>query len=260
MTIEAFLTYLSDDRAYSPNTVKTYRRGLRRLANPDTATRTDLQTWWDSRTHLAPATRATELSAVRAYYRWAILRGHRPDDPSAHLIAPKVRNANPHPIGQAAVDLLLGEATADRPDLRRAIALGLYGGMRIHEVAKADWRDVDDQRRLTVVGKGGKVRTVPLSARLRGVVGDRGVGNIVTGCEDGFSDDWLGRLCNRLIREVAPGHTFHDLRKRCATRMLDGGAPMTVVQVFLGWGSLSTVQHYVRSELDALVRAADLVT
>ena len=39
-------------------------------------------------------------------------------------------------------------------------------------------------------------------------------------------------------------HTFHDFRKRAATRAMAGGAsPQAVAQMF-GWASLQTVKRY----------------
>ena len=35
---------------------------------------------------------------------------------------------------------------------------------------------------------------------------------------------------------------FHDLRHTCVTRMLEGGAPLSVVAAILGWSSATTVR------------------
>ena len=35
---------------------------------------------------------------------------------------------------------------------------------------------------------------------------------------------------------------FHDLRHTCVTRMLEGGAPLSVVAAILGWSAATTVR------------------
>ena len=53
-------------------------------------------------------------------------------------------------------------------DLRRAVALGAYAGLRVSEVAALHWRDVDlEARRARVMhSKGGKSRVVALGVVL----------------------------------------------------------------------------------------------
>ena len=260
-TVEEWIHYLTHDRNSSPNTIRRYGRVLAQIPDPLTADAADLQAWWDSHLDKSAATRAGDLSAVRAYYRWTARRGLRTDDPSRALEAPKVRNAYPRLIGQADMARILTHATDDRPDLRRAIALGLYGGMRIHEAAKARWSDVDlEQRLVYIVGKGGWERVIPASVRLLDLTlpAVEG-GNIVTSGSRGMSVDALGRACNRIIQSVAPGHSFHDLRKRGASLMLSQGVSMTSVRRFFGWRSLATVEHYAVVSDDELRNAAELI-
>ena len=52
-----------NDRA--PNTVESRRRVLRSVGNPGTATREEIEAWWESRAHLATGTRAVDPSHLR---------------------------------------------------------------------------------------------------------------------------------------------------------------------------------------------------
>src|SRR5699024_3112485 len=148
----------------SPQTLRRYREVLENFisfADPIEATVDEVQEWWESRYHLSQATRANELSCVRSFYNWAIRFDLRIDDPTRRLDLPKVSRRLPRIVGRAEFELLLGEATVDAPELRRAYALGGYGGLRVSEVAALDWSDIDlEQRRIFVRGKGDKERPV----------------------------------------------------------------------------------------------------
>src|SRR5690606_29081517 len=125
---------------------------------------------------------------------------HRADDPTRRLDAPKIPNHVPRPIGHADLTRLLGDLTEDAPDLRRAIALGAYAGLRVSEVAGLDWSHLDQEsRRIYVRGKGRKERVVGLSpVLLDKLLPDTG-GNVVTAGGTAYSGPVLQRKVNRLL-------------------------------------------------------------
>lgn len=254
-----FLEWAARDRGRSPHTLARYRAVLAAIGDPTHATREDIEAWWATRFDASPATRSNELACLRSFYRWATRFDHRADDPTRRLDAPKIPNRVPRPIGQTDLDRLLGELTADALDLRRAFALGAYGGMRVSEAAAADWRDVDqDGRRLYVRGKGSKERVIGLSpVLLDKILPDTG-GNIVAAGGKPYSAATLQRKANRLMDRYGITHTFHDLRKRGATlAMAKVANPQAVAQAF-GWASLETVKHYAvvgDETLDAIAQA-----
>jgi len=260
--IDAFLAWAEHDRGRSPNTIARYRVTLTQLAatcDPVTATTADVEAWWQTRLEQAPATRANELACLRSFYKWATRFDHRPDDPTRRLDYPKVPVKQPRPAGRSDLDRLLGELTDDAPDLRRAIALGAYGGLRVSEAAGLDWSHIDPEERIAyVTGKGAKERRVPVSAVLWDyLLPELTEGNVVTGGGPAWQGDTLQRKVNRLMRRHKIGHTFHDLRKRGASLALSRTQnPLAVAQVF-GWESLQTAQHYARFDDDVLRKIAD---
>lgn len=243
--VDDFLAWAQDDRSRSAHTLLRYRRTLEQLADPLTATTEDIEAWWATRYGMSAATRANELACLRAFYRWAMRFDHRADDPTRRLDPPKVPNKVPRPIGQSDLDRLLGPLTEDAPDLRRAIALGVYGGLRVSEAASLEWSDIDTQaRRIYVRGKGAKERVVPLSPVLLDKILPEVTGNVTTAGQAPFSPAVLQRKINRLMKRHGIASTFHDLRKRGATlAMARTRNPQAVAQVF-GWASLQTVTHY----------------
>lgn len=184
---------------------------------------------------------------------------HRPDDPTRRLDAPKIPNNVPRPIGSTDLDRLLGVLTEDVPDMRRAIALGAYGGMRVSEAAALDWSHIDlEARRIYVRGKGGKERVIGLSPVLLDKLLPNTGGNVVTAGVRPYSGAVLQRKVNRFIERAGIDHTFHDLRKRGAgLAMAKNPNPQAVAQ-FFGWSSLQTVTHYAvvgDEELDRIAAA-----
>ncbi len=260
----AFLVWADHDRNRSPHTLDRYRAVLRdvgRTCDPATATVDQIETWWATRYGASPATRANELGCLRSFYRWQTKFDHRPDDPTRRLDPPKVPNNVPRMVGRAELQLLLGEATADAPDLRRAIALGGYAGLRVSECASLAWPDVDQEsRRMYVRGKGQKERPVPLSPTLLDYLLPDVGGNVVTAGGTPYSAATLQRKVNRLFARAGMGRTFHDLRKRGASLALSKGASPAAVRTMFGWSSMETVSRYAVVGDDELDRIAEMLT
>lgn len=141
----------------------------------------------------------------------------------------------------------------------------LYGsGLRIAEATSLDVDDIDaDRARLVVWGKGGKQRTVPLSApavdALRRWLAD-GRAVLVTDVTPAgaiFLNRRGRRLTPRDARRVLdrrasePTHP-HALRHTFATHLLDGGADLRVVQELLGHSDLATTQRYTHVSKERL--------
>lgn len=260
--VAAFLAWAENDRDRSPHTIARYRTVLRQLAaygDPASLDVEAVETWWATRFTASPGTRANELACLRSFYRWCAKFDHRPDDPTRRLDAPRVTNHVPRPIGESDLTRLLGELTADAPDLRRAIALGAYSGMRVSEAAGLDWSGVNqEQRRIYVRGKGKKERVFGLSPVLLDKILPEVKGNVVTAGEAPISGPVLQRKINRLMARNEINHSFHDLRKRAASlAMAKVGNPVAVAQAF-GWSSIQTAASYavVSDEtLDAIAQA-----
>lgn len=261
--IEAFLSYAHHDRNRSPHTLRRYSAVLEQVfptyGDPATISREAVETWWATRYELSAATRSNELACLRSFFRWATKFDHRADDPTRRLDAPKVPNHVPRAIGRSDLTRLLTDLTEDAPDLRRAVALGAYGGLRVSEAASLSWADVDvEARRIFVRGKGQKERAVALSVVLLDHLAPDTGGNVVTGRTDAYSGAVLQRKLNRLMQRHNIAHTFHDLRKRGASLALSKGMSPAAVRQMFGWSSMETVVHYAvvgDEELDRIAEA-----
>lgn len=256
MSTNDWIDYLRVDRAMSDNTVRGYARTLRTLPNAESASREDVEAWWRSRAHLAPATRVTDLAAVRAYYRWMVRFDHRSDDPTIRIDAPRLPKGLPRPISRADLHRLL--STLDW-DLRRAVALGAYSGLRVSEAASLDWSDVDTEtRRLRVTGKGQKTRLVGLSPVLLDAIAPDVGGNVVAAGGVPYSAAALQRKVNRAIAAAGVDATFHQLRHRFGTVALAGSGNLLAVSRAMGHASTVTTAIYAAtsdSDLDVIAEA-----
>jgi site-specific recombinase XerD len=273
--VSAWLHWLEHDKQRAANTVRTYARTMRTLqCDPAHATVDDLSAWWATRTHLSPATRSNELAAVTSFYTWAIKWDHRPDNPARRLEAPKIAHTLPRPVPRHELIHMLDTFP---PDLVRAVALGAYAGLRIHEAAALSWHDIDQEaRRMVVLGKGAKERRVGVPPLLLDYLLPDTSANVVTGTRKAHSYQALTVRINRWMKQAhleryratspdgdiadaGPAHTYHDLRKRYATKAAESGVGIKSIAASLGHASLATTAIYVESadaDLDLIAMAA----
>jgi len=245
----------------SRHTIARYKAVLSQFPDPPRATRDEVEAWWETRAHLAPASQENELACLRTFYKWATRFDVRPDDPTRRIDAPKVDNAYPRPIGRSELARAL-EVCDERgaADLRRAVALGAYGGLRVSEAAALTWKGVDlEKRMLRFRGKGSKERLSALSPRLLDeILPDLEPDvNVITGLKGKeYSADTLQRRVNRLLGSVTEGLTFHKLRARYVTQAIADTGDIFNVAKAVGWASIETAQHYAEVSNDALHRIA----
>jgi site-specific recombinase XerD len=212
---------------------------------------------------LARSTIARKAAALRCYFSWQVRQGRLDSDPARSLRAPSGGGRLPRVLSGGEVTSLL-DVDAGTPVDRRDLAVLelLYAaGLRVSELCGLDRGDVDLRgRTVTVLGKGGKQRRVP--------VHDAAVGALRVWFEDG-RDDMEGppeaafvnrrgaRLGPRDVRRIldrrsaSPTHP-HALRHTYATHLLDGGADLRVVQELLGHASLATTQVYTHVSKERL--------
>ena len=208
---------------------------------------------------LAPATIARKLAAVRALLRFALGPTRVPDA----SFAPRRPRRLPEAPKAEEVDSELKALDGEGPLAlrnRALVELVYSAGLRSREAVDLDLGDVDfDQERLTVRGKGGKERAVPLGEEAAYWVGLylRGARpQLVRGAEDALFVSARGRrLDTSTLRRLMPNP--HRLRHAFATHLLEGGADLRVIQELLGHSSISTTQIYSHVDARRLRRVYD---
>jgi integrase/recombinase XerC len=276
----AFLASLT---SVAPRTVQAYGgdlagfvewAGRGGVTGPDGVDRTLLRRYVAhlSTRRYAKRSIARKVSALRRYFAWAARTDRIPRDPSSGLSAPRGDGRLPRVLRHDELATLLDAppdaADADDPGVRAqddAVLELLYGsGLRIGELCALGPADLDlDRERAVVWGKGGKQRTVPLSAPA--VVALRrwldGPRRALAAGDAEIDALFLNRRGRRLTprdarrildrRAAAPTHP-HALRHTFATHLLDGGADLRAVQELLGHADLATTQRYTHVSRERL--------
>ena len=246
----------------SPHTARAYRSDVAAfgafVGKPlRHVTLGDVQAYSDALTALAPATRGRRLAAVKSLFSFAQRIGYTTFNVAAPVQAPPVKN-------------VLAERILPEPDVHRMIALEsdvrnrlllrlLYaGGPRVSELCGLRWRDVqprDDAGQVTLFGKGGKTRTVLLTAatwrELADARGDDGPDAPVFRSRKGgpLSPVQVWRVVRAAARRagIAGDVSPHWLRHAHASHALDRGAPVHLVQATLGHADLRTTSKYTHA-------------
>jgi len=218
-----------------------------------TATTSDLVAWLDQ-PGWKPATRRAVRSSLRAYYKWALDAGVRPDDPSAKLRPIRVPERR---IKEAPLEVV-EEALAGASDRDRlALGLAVFAGLRRAEIAglHADHIDLVEEM-LEVTGKGSKTRWVPIHPRLLADLTEvkRTGGHVFRGA-DGWSPVTADAMGRRLARLLPGRWTAHSLRHAYAGNVYRASKDIRAVQQLLGHASVATTQLYTHVDRDDL-RAA----
>ncbi len=222
---------------------------------------------------LATASAARAVIAVRGLHRFAVRDGLATDDPARDVRPPTPPRRLPKALPLGEVERLLEAASAPAGPLAlrdRALLEVLYGtGARISEAVGLAVDDLDRAAEtVTVSGKGGKSRIVPVGSYARRAVDDYLVRArpALAAAGRGSAALFLNARGSRLTRQGGwtilraaaerAGLTIavspHALRHSFATHLLDGGADIRVVQELLGHASVSTTQVYTLVTVDRL--------
>jgi integrase len=197
-----------------------------------------------------PWTHYTYDGHARGAYRWWYARDMIDFNPMANIPKPKPGPAVPHPCSDKELALAL---TARWP-YGRAMSFASQLGLRCSEIAGADRKHVVG-RRLRVLGKGGKVRMVPISdAAWEELIAPIDSGPLLGGDVDPAK---LTEGQRRAWRKLGlpEGLTLHSGRHWFATRLLENGVDIRVVQVLLGHASIRTTEGYTQVTDDRVAAA-----
>ena len=274
---EAFLAMLAAERGAAANTLAAYRRDLagaeEAIGDLATAPRDAVASLAQAWASLAPASVARKASALRQYFGFALDEGWRRDDPSGALPSPRTRRPLPRVLGHDQIAALFAraelEAASDEPRAVRSLALLelLYGsGLRASELVMLPLVAVPrDAPFLTVTGKGGTTRLVPVGGRAlealaRWIALRPGLpaSRYLFPSKDGkpLTRVRLFQLLKALAARAGldpAGISPHVLRHAFATHLLEGGADLRVLQTLLGHADIATTQIYTHVDSARLV-------
>jgi integrase/recombinase XerD len=269
------------ERGAAENTRAAYGRDLihfkkfllGRRRDLDSARQVDIRAYLtrQAEAQMAPRSVARRLSALRQFYRFLFAEGVRTDDPTGGIDSPRQGRPLPKILSEGEVVRLLAAARAwpDREGLRAVALVELFyaTGLRISELITLPAAALArDPRVLTVRGKGGKERLVPLGAPARAAVAAYRSAWAAEGKRQPKSrlaeSRWLfpsrggaTHLSRQRVAQMLKGLAIaagidpgkispHVLRHAFASHMLDRGADLRALQKMLGHADITTTQIY----------------
>lgn len=280
--LEAWRDHLALSRRRSPHTVRAYVGTAARLldavgeTNWPALARIDaraLRTQLASRRAegLSNASAARELSALKAFITFAREKSGMADPAPPRMRGPRIKKGLPRPVTpDEAVNLVVTvEEGASVPWIGardRAVLLLLYGaGLRIAEALSLTGRDLPLREVLTVTGKGGKQRAVPLLPVVCDAVADYlakspwpvlPTSPLFRGAKGGLLSQGMVQKAMaraRMVLGLPATATPHALRHSFATHLLGAGADLRSLQELLGHASLGSTQIYTKVDAAVLL-------
>ena len=296
--IDAFLEMMSAERGASENTLSAYERDLLGWDQALSQSKMSIETCgtgaleavlaiWQKQ-GLAPSTAARKLSALKQFCLFLQMDGIRKDNPAHSLRGPKQGRPLPKILSHDDIDALFAAVEADPSvkgvRLRTQLEILYAGGLRVSELVSLKLGAVsrliqsDAQPCLTILGKGGKERLVPMTgaaiAALKDWLGlrdqtlpksivarDRSQSFLFpsSGKSGHMTRERFAQLLKQLAqraglnaRKISP----HTLRHAFATHLLERGADLRSVQTLLGHADIATTQiytHILDEQLQKLV-------
>jgi site-specific recombinase XerD len=231
---------------------------------------------------LAPASRANQGCALRALFAFLVEEDLVRHNPAEGVRLPSRGSERTEVYSEDEADTIIGWA-ADQDSIRWRVghvvlATFRYTGLRLTELVTLRLDQVDlSTRRISVIGKGDKPRTVPIPPVLVPVLTDcLNVIRLALPASQFFfanpgsspTGRYHGRYCPRSVQDlvqdageqagVAGRHFPHRWRHSYATSLLRHGVDIHKVQRLLGHSNINTTIRYLHLNDADLADAVDL--
>ncbi len=289
----AWLASLAKERRLSGKTVEAYARDLRQflafltnhLGEPPSVKGIlslkplDIRSFLAARRMDSVGSRSLmrQLAALRSFARHLEREGHGTASAFAAIRTPKVDKNLPRPLSASSAMAVTDAGTRASENRKpwilardAAVLSLLYGaGLRISEALGLQRRDapVPGIDTITVIGKGGKNRSVPAIPAIQRAVEEYLAlcpyalppeGPLFVGARGGPLSPRIIQLAVEELRGalgLPDSATPHALRHSFATHLLARGGDLRGIQELLGHASLSTTQLYTKVDAARLMDA-----
>lgn len=212
---------------------------------------TALEEYFDG-LELAPSSKRTHLAMIRAAYSYALKRGTIRLDPTVDVEIEREPDSEPRIIPNECLRTIKERAVLDLDWL--LFHFLTYTGMRRAEIQKLQWEDVlIPDSTLRVVGKGGKLRLVPIHPALGEILAEGvGEGPVLPSRGKHIAEDTM----HQAVKRLSPTFTPHDYRRTVATSLARNGVEERVIDRIMGWAPRSVRgRYYVNVAGEELQRA-----
>lgn len=274
--IKNFIAYLTVEKNFSKHTVKAYKSDIISFfiwadyKPPEKIDFNKLREYlhYIQKFNYRKTTVARKIAAIRTFFKFLHKSQYINSNPAENLTAPKRPKSLPKFLTDEEMNNILDNVNIDTPaGLRNKAILELLWatGMRVSELSGLNFEDLNlDENEITVFGKGAKERIVLISERAKKYLIQyietarplilKDIQEYRTNSSPVFVNKTGYRLQNKTIRNSIndvvnkiqlPKHvTPHVFRHSFATRMIENGADLRVVQELLGHASISNTQIY----------------
>lgn len=291
--ITKFEAYLLTEKRVAENTYAAYKRDVGQYIEYlqhnnkvlEGATITDIKGFLQHlhENSITPRSMARKISSIKSLYSY-LNTFHSIDNHARDIAIPKLEKKLPQCLSVAEIEKLLSCTDQDTSDVgirNKVMVYLLYtSGMRISELVNLKKSAVQfDTGFVTVHGKGGKSRMVPLPAHMLALLKDYfeiTLPRLLTRDRQQLETEYAfpifyGKKLKPISRqafwvilkhiaELAGLREFvspHKLRHSLATHMLQKGADLRSLQMLLGHEQLSTVQIYTHLDTEHLRQVYD---
>ncbi len=220
-----------------------------------------MQGWQISLLGLSPSSQRTALATIKSLLSFGHKIGVLPENVGLSMRSPKAPDClHERILSESDVFAMIALETNPR---NRAVLLLLYsGGLRVSELCQLTWKDLKprgESGQVTVLGKGGKVRSVLLPAGVwNEICSLRSNAHAYDAVFCSRQGDNEGQHLDRtqvyrivalsakragIQAKVSP----HWLRHSHASHSLEHGAPIHLVQQTLGHADITTTSRYLHA-------------
>ncbi len=274
--LKDFLTYMSEVKKASLNTVMSYQNDLTKLlkhlesqniTETDKISETSLNSYvlTMEREGMSPATVSRNIASIKAFIFYLIKKGSLHEDPTERIRAPKVEKKPPHTLTMEQVNGLLEQPSKEsKKGIRdKAMLELLYAtGIRVTELISIKFEDVNLKSKYIRCCNSNKERVVPFGnmaklaleayfVKVRTELLGKVESNI---CFTNLSGEPMSRQGFwKIIKSYGKAAGIQSeitpqiLRHSFAVHMMENGADIHSVQELLGHSDIATTQVYMQT-------------
>ncbi len=276
--VEEFKTYLSVEKNFSNHTLTAYCSDIVSFIlwlDGVSVTEVNFEKLREylhfiQRFDYKKTTIARKTASIRTFYKYLFREKYIDSNPAISLSAPKRPKPLPKFLTPEEVELILNNVKIDTPaGFRNRVILELLWatGMRVSELSNLNFGDINlEENEIRVFGKGAKERIVLVSDRAKEYLEQyiNSARNLIvapgyktpetnensplfinnTGYR--LQDKTIRHVINETVEriELPKKVTPHVFRHSFATKLIENGADLRVVQELLGHAGISNTQIY----------------
>ena len=271
--LEEFKIYLKSEKNFSNHTIRAYSADVYTfLIWADNLDVDEINSkkfseylYFIQKINYTKTTVARKIASIRAFYKFLFQEEIIETNPADALVAPKRPKSLPDFMSEDEVENILRNVKIETPaGYRNRVIFELLwvSGMRISELSNLNYENLNlQQNEIRVLGKGSKERIVLIPDKTK-----ENLENYINNVSDlicktkklpnsplfinynGFrlQNQSIRKALNEVVEkiELPKKITPHMFRHSFATRLLENGADLRIVQELLGHASISNTQIY----------------